>query len=65
LFHIFRGFGTPNTFPVTENLTPVGSVTGNADEQRESAGVLLKVLTVPTDTFKRFENFFGSFLDLL
>lgn len=32
LFQILRGLGTPNIFPVTENLIPVGSVTGNADD---------------------------------
>ncbi len=36
LFHILRGLGTPKIFPVTENLTPAGSVTGGVDEQRES-----------------------------
>src|SRR5579863_8908536 len=32
LLKMLRGLGTPNTFPVTENLTPVGSVTDNACE---------------------------------
>ena len=27
LLKMLRGLGTPNTFPLTENLTPVGSVT--------------------------------------
>lgn len=32
LLKMLRGLGTPNTFPVTENLTPVGSVTDDACE---------------------------------